>query len=191
MCLNSSVVDKNDLMQAGLYGLMKGLKSFNPQKSKGSQKSTYLIHCIKREIMDEANKFYGPFRLPHAKKLKLNKFARYFTKHDPRDFIKSKLSLSDKEFDEFANLIKFGLKQTQIDNDEVFYVPEFYEQIDDLLKILTLSDYEIKIFKLKLEGHSFKEISKLHGFHVETVRKNYIKLILKLKKNIKERSDEL
>lgn len=186
MYTNSSVVDRNDLIQAGMLGLLNGLKSYNPIKSKGAKKETYILNCIRREMMDEANKFYGPFKIPHEKKLLLNKFIKLFNKKSSKKDIKKILELSDKEYGELLHLSKNNNVQ-QLDNLNLITLPSFTDDIDSILNSFHIKEYEKQLIKLRLDGHTYKYIGFVLGFHAETVKQQYNKLLNKIKSIINKR----
>lgn len=185
MYFNSSVISHEDLMQAGVIGLINGLRSYNPKKSKGSKKETYIISCIRREMMEEANKFYGVFKIPHPKKLTLNKFINMNDKNSSKEEIIKQLGLSEKEYGDLLML------STKGDSSELTEAVEddfkFDLSLETVLNELNLSDKEKELLTLKLDGHTYKYIGKRFGAHKETVRTQYLKLIKRIKEEFYDR----
>ncbi len=194
MYLESPVTDKEDLVQAGFIGMINGLASFSEEKSKikGAKKTTYVIQCIHNAILQEANKFFGATALPHNKRLKLNSFKKLMNQNKPKEDIKTLLSLSDDEYDEFNNLLQ--LKSvvnidtlSEKDNHSILHIDSFEEKIDDtIFKKAGLIDEDVQILKLKLSGLSYNEIATQYNISRETIRKRIHKALLMVKNSIKE-----
>lgn len=53
----SHIVDKEDIIQAGIIGMIKGLEKYDVKKANNSKKTSYISQCIKNNIYKEANKF--------------------------------------------------------------------------------------------------------------------------------------
>lgn len=184
---NSPVVDDSDLMQAGVIGLINGLRSYDPKKSKGSKKSTYILHCIKREMIEEANKFYGPFRLPNIKKLNLNKLTKLLEENKlSKKEIITTLGISNREYEELLKIAPH--KESSKISSEIVEKQNtpYVEPIEELLEVYELSDMEKNIVALRLNGYTYKFISQKFGLSEETIRQRHIKILSKIRGKIEE-----
>ena len=181
---NTNVIDRDDLVQSGLIGILNGLKTYDPKKARGFKKTTYILKCIRAEMMEEANKFYGPFRLPHEKKLSLNKLCKLLNKQYSKEDIKKSLSLSEKEYEEILSIIK---SCSSIQNIEECLLPAKTTKasIDDTINNLPLSKEEIELLKYRIDGYTYSEIASFMNSHKETVRNKFLKLLSKIKTSTK------
>jgi RNA polymerase sigma factor (sigma-70 family) len=192
MYLESSVCDKDDLIQAGLIGMMDGIRSFSEARSieLKVKKSSYVIGCIRNAMLEEANKFYGPLRLPHRKKLRLNAFKKLFNDNTSAEEIKTILRMSDIEYAEMLRLSKQSRNKTielsseLIDEDSDTY--EIMSIHDISLKHISLTDDERKILELRINnGLTYDAIGKIFGVKRETMRQRVLNIINKIKKGFK------
>lgn len=183
MYVNSPIIDKEDLMQAGMVGLINGLNGYDKKKSNGAKKSSYIIHCIRSEMMDEANKFFGVFRLPHAKKLKLNKF---FKQGMTKEKLIKDLSLSAKEYNELYNLVQISTINEITSNTDIEKIIDKKSNINDFQKLLVelnLTEKERTLLSLRGAGYTFNEIGNILGLDTSVARNQFFSLIKKIKKD--------
>lgn len=145
-----------DLIQEGMIGLFKGVRSFDG--SKGDLKA-YLTGCIKNQMTDAA-KTAG--RKKHSF---LNDYVSFTSLPDEDGENVSGNLLSNELNPEFL----FILKESDVD---------FYAEFADKLK----SD-ELEILKLYLEGNSYTEIAALTNKGVKYVD-NTLQKVKKLAKKI-------
>jgi len=191
MYMESSVCDKDDLVQAGMIGMNDGLEHFSEEKAKltNTKKSTYVIGCIRNAMLEEANKFYGPLRLPHRKKLRLNTFKKMLVAGCQPDEIKEVMSMGDTEFEDLSKLIMYSGRATlQVPmglEDRSSDMPD--ESSFDLFTSKNLTDDEQEILRLRiLEDMTFAEIGKVYGVKRETMRKRVLAILNKIKAEIKD-----
>ena len=187
MYLESSVSDKDDLIQAGTIGMINGLNSFNPGKAKqtGTKKTTYVIQCIRNAILQEANKFYGPLSLPHNKRLRLNAFKKLLNRGLEASEIKTLMKMSETEFSRLEDIAKIAdcvaVSHTLVDSSK----EELEEEILCILEDMELTDDERQLLKFKIEGMTYSQIAEHYGLSRETMRKRVHRLFDKIKSRIK------
>lgn len=188
MYLESSVSDKDDLIQAGTIGMINGLKTFSPERAKqtGTKKSTYVIQCIRNAILQEANRFYGPLSLPHNKRLRLNAFKKLQSRGVSANHIKTVMKMSDTEYDQLERIIRVGQIVPVADalpmEDENGMV--HHDQKSDLTSLLEeveLDDDEKQLLRFKLEGMTYSQIAEHYGLSRETMRKRVHKVLEKIR----------
>lgn len=182
MYVNSPIIDKEDLMQAGMVGLINGLNGYDKKKSNGAKKSSYIIRCIRSEMMDEANKFFGVFRLPHAKKLKLNKF---YKQGMTKDKLIKELSLSNKEYNELYNLVCISTinESTSMIDIEKIIDSKDGDNFQKLLSELNLTEKERNLLSLRGAGYTFNEIGNILGLDTSVARNQFVLLVKKIRKD--------
>lgn len=191
MYLESPVVDKDDLIQAGFLGMISGLESFSEEKAKksGTKKTTYVIRCIHNAILNEANKFYGITALPYNKRLKFNSFKKMYNQNKDKEEIKKNLSVSDKDIEEFISILKFKtisqIESVVEEDNKNFYTLDNLDDIFEpsVFKDYNLSDEDITILKFKLSGLTYTKIAEYYGVARETMRNRVHQIMEKIKNN--------
>lgn len=188
MYLESSVSDKDDLIQAGTIGMINGLNSFDPEKAKqtGTKKTTYVIQCIRNAILQEANKFYGPLSLPHNKRLRLNAFKKLLNRGLEASEIKTLMKMSDAEYERLEDIVKIAdcvaVTHTLVDATS----EQEKEDLLALLEDMELTDDERQLLRFKIEGMTYSQIAEHYGLSRETMRKRAHKLFDKIKSRINQ-----
>ena len=194
MYVESSVCDKDDLIQAGMIGMLDGLKHFNKDKAKQfkTKKSTYVIGCIRNAMLEEANRFFGPLRLPHRKRLRLNTFKRLLSAGHDKDFICEKMDMNDKEYEEMNKLALHGMKDTvslPFDLEDVTAdIPA--DIAYDIFSSFSLNDEEKRILDMRIfQQMSYSDIGKVFGVKRETMRKRYLAVLAKMREELKDKNE--
>jgi len=194
MYVESSVCDKDDLVQVGMMGMMDGLRYFNKQKSieLNTKKSTYVIGCIRNAMLEEANKFYGPLRLPHRKKLRLNTFKKMVDSGTDKTDICSKMKMSDNEFSDMSRLARQSRKDTillpidleDIKNTEPEDIP------GDVFSGKNLTNDEKRILDMRIfQNMTYAEVGKSFGVKRETMRKRVLSIFSKIREELKDKDE--
>jgi RNA polymerase sigma factor (sigma-70 family) len=195
MYMESSVCDKDDLVQAGMIGLIDGLEHYNEEKAQTfkTKKSTYIIGCIRNAMLEEANKFYGPLRLPHRKKLRLNAFKRMIASGATDSDIKTSMDMGDNEFDDLKRLAGHSRRDTvQIPHDLAdINAMEPSETSCDFLSSKSLTEEEQNIIYMRLiQNMTYSEIGSVYGVKRETMRKRVLAILSKLRQDFKNKENE-
>jgi len=179
MYYSNNVIDTDDLIQAGFIGLLSGIRSF--KRGKGTKKSTYVIWCIRRAIMEEANKFYGPFKIPHAKKLLLNKFIKLVAKNATKAQIVKQLELSNNDYELFTNLlgkdITIEIPLTLVDS------VKYSDHLEDILSI-NLSNIDKQILGFRLNNYTYANIALITKLEESEVKSRYLKVLERIKESM-------
>lgn len=195
MYMESSVCDRDDLVQAGMIGMLDGLEHYNAEKAKSlkTKKSTYVIGCIRNAMLEEANKFYGPLRLPHRKKLRLNAFKRMISDGASKEEIQTAMDMGDNEYDDLQRLSGHSRRDTvQIPHDlEDISIPQPSETSSDFLSGKSLTEDEQNILYMRLiQNMTYSEIGAVYGVKRETMRKRVLAILNKLRQDFKNKEDE-
>lgn len=195
MYMESSVCDKDDLVQAGMIGMLDGLHHYDEEKAKSlkTKKSTYIIGCIRNAMLEEANKFYGPLRLPHRKKLRLNAFKRMIADGCSKQEIQTAMDMGDNEYDDLSRLSGHSRRDTvQIPHDlPDINAIEPSETSSDFLNSKSLTEEEQNILYMRLiQNMTYSEIGAVYGVKRETMRKRAKYILDKLKQEITSKENE-
>ena len=188
MYLESTVSDKDDLIQAGTIGMINGLKTFSPERAKaaGTKKTTYVIQCIRNAILQEANRFYGPLSLPHNKRLRLNAFKKLQSRGVSKRDIKTAMKMSDAEYSQLEAIIRVGQivpvpEALPSDDDQTMVTHDKHSDLASLLEEVQLDDEEKQLLRFKLEGMTYSQIAEHYGLSRETMRKRVHKVLEKIR----------
>lgn len=197
MFVESSVCDKDDLEQAGVIGMIHGLNSYNPDKAKKTKtkKTTYVIQCIRNQILQEANKFLGGVSVPYNRRLKLNKLRKLLSENNSKADVIRIMKITEKEFNtliQIANTFKIWYDSTihtammPAHDDFEERINEEYEraELNTVIESSCLNEQERQIVKLKLDGLTFQQMAEHFSLCRETIRKKWHAILDKLKKNV-------
>ena len=156
-CKNSGV-EINDLVQEGMLGLSKALEQYKDNKDASFY--TFAKTCIERKIIKAA-------------------IAARRQKHKILND-----SLSIESTDEEGNNICEYLLSDDKSNPETMLLN--IEREKDILNKAShiLTDFEIQVFELKINGFNYKEISEVLDRDVKAIDNALQRIKTKLKKNI-------
>jgi len=154
-------LEVNDLIQEGMLGLNKAITSFSEEKNVLFY--TYAVTCIKRAIITSI------IRANRQKNRPLNSSISFENNLD--------LTENDK------------LMYDNSYNPE--YIIEANESRDDLNKIAkkVLTDFELKVFDLRVNNFSYNEIAELLGKTNKSIDNAIQRIKLKLKKELNEKNN--
>lgn len=144
-------LDISDLYQEGLIGLINAIKTYNQNKEASFK--TYASVLIERQILDL---------------VKSNDRIKHKT-------LNSAISLDNFSLEEKQSLYNF----VEVDNNtpELKLINE--EEKEELKKILT--DFELKVYELKLDGKTNKEIANILDKKTRSIENTIQRIKLKIK----------
>ena len=153
-CKNSGV-EINDLVQEGMLGLSKALEQYKDNKDASFY--TFAKTCIERKMISAARR------------------QKHKILND---------SLSIESTDEEGNNICEYLLSDDKSNPETMLLN--IEREKDILNKAShiLTDFEIQVFELKINGFNYKEISEVLDRDVKAIDNALQRIKTKLKKNI-------
>lgn len=159
-CVINKGIDYNDLYQEGLIGLDSALENFKEQKN--IKFSTFAFTCIERKILS-------------AVKIASRK------KHS---VLNDSLSI-----DESINAgdITYGdvISSDDINVEEKLIIKERQEELDKRLN-LDLTSFEREVYKLRISGFSYDEISKKLNKTKKSIESSLARIKVKIKKIMEE-----
>ena len=154
--------EKEDIIQEGLIGLFKAIKSFNPEKQ--SSFKTFANLCVERQLQTA---------------------IKYSTrqKHMP---LNSYLSLNISAYDENEDtslLEVFETENTAEDPLDIVTKKEYYNFVEDRVEE-TLSDFEKQVLHRYTNGESYTQIAERLNAPVKSVDNAIQRIRKKAVKNI-------
>lgn len=157
-CKNNGI-DKNDLIQEGFLALDRAIHSFDEQK--GITFFSFAKTCIDRGIISFI------MRNINKKNQSIHNFISIDVLYEDENKLKLDKMLCDKSL-----------------NPEKIVIHK--DSIKDIIKEikLVLTDYEIRVFKLKILGFSIKEIANLLDTDVRKINNTLHRLRVKARKVI-------
>jgi RNA polymerase sigma factor (sigma-70 family) len=155
--LNSNILSRNDLEQAGVAALLAAIDSYDP--STGSF-NNYARVCIRNAMLAEANKCCGIFMIDPRVRTQVNQINKYRRDGLTDDEIMTKLGLTNKR--RFLSLTSLlDIEYTEA-NDQISEIDELnFNNTDELLKILQevgLNDKELCLVEYITTGCDKKYI---------------------------------
>lgn len=129
-------MDKSDLMQEGMIGLSQALVDF--KENENVKFSTFANLCIEREILSA---------LTSANRKK-------------HQILNQSLSLDYSQVDDENSLINFIYDKRNVSPEEHMITAEKKREILDIAE-RELTDFEKKVFDLKISGFEYREISEI------------------------------
>lgn len=154
--------EKEDIIQEGLIGLFKAIKSFNPEKQ--SSFKTFANLCIERQLQTAIK-------------------SSMRQKHMP---LNSYLSLNISAYDESEDtslLEVFETENTAEDPLDIVTKKEYYNFVEDRIEE-TLSDFEKQVLHRYTNGESYTQIAERLNAPVKSVDNAIQRIRKKTVKNI-------
>ena len=154
--------EKEDIIQEGLIGLFKAIKSFNPEKQ--SSFKTFANLCVERQLQTAIK-------------------SSTRQKHMP---LNSYLSLNISAYDENEDtslLEVFETENTAEDPLDIVTKKEYYNFVDDRVEE-TLSDFEKQVLHRYTNGESYTQIAERLNAPVKSVDNAIQRIRKKAVKNI-------
>ena len=154
--------EKEDIIQEGLIGLFKAIKSFNPEKQ--SSFKTFANLCIERQLQTAIK-------------------SSMRQKHMP---LNSYLSLNISAYDENEDtslLEVFETENTAEDPLDIVTKKEYYNFVEDRVEE-TLSDFEKQVLHRYTNGESYTQIAERLNAPVKSVDNAIQRIRKKAVKNI-------
>ena len=154
--------EKEDIIQEGLIGLFKAIKSFNPEKQ--SSFKTFANLCVERQLQTAIK-------------------SSTRQKHMP---LNSYLSLNISEYDENEDtslLEVFETENTAEDTLDIVTKKEYYNFVEDRVEE-TLSDFEKQVLHRYTNGESYTQIAERLNAPVKSVDNAIQRIRKKAVKNI-------
>lgn len=153
---NPSVVDTQDLQQAGALALFVALKSYDP--SLGSL-SSYIRKCIRNALLAEANSFNGVFTVDEKVRRNANAIVKMRAEGLSDDIIMTRLGIKTRAT--FLSMLEL-VESHSVGFDQVDVEIETSIEEDSIFKMLHeigLTERETKLVNLMTSNHSMDEIT--------------------------------
>jgi len=152
---NPSVVDTQDLQQAGALALIIALRSYDP--SLGSFRS-YIRKCIRNALLEQANSFNSVFTVDEKVRRQANAIIKMRAKGLSDDIIMTRLGIKTRAT--FLSLL--GLVESHsVDLDQVDVEVETSIEEESIFKMLDeigLDKQEVQFINLVTSNHSIDDI---------------------------------
>ena len=205
-------VDLNDLISAGVFGLMDAIEAFDMQR--GVKFETYCVPRIRGAMLDELRTMDWVPRLVRSKASKVEaarKQAEVELGHPPSDAdIAAKLLISPEEFDKMkaeasaVNLVSLNKKWYETDSYKDVREVDILEdskgedptngiQKRDLMKLVTKGlnrNERLIIILYYYEELTMKEIGNTLGLSESRVSQMHSSIVLRLKEQLGRRRPE-
>lgn len=155
-CKNTGL-EINDLIQEGMLGLNLAMTSFDESKKTGFY--TYAKKCIERKIISLV---VGARRLKHK-------------------FLNESLSLEINDEETKIYISEKNLEDNSYNPEEILVNSE---SVEELIKEVNkhLTDFEIQVFELKLNGFEYKEIAEILDKDTKSIDNALQRIKSKIKK---------
>ena len=179
-----SALDEDDLIQAGMMGLIKALSKYNP--GKGASFKTYAAFWVKEAMLEELEQNSFSIRLPRYKQQELQKIMRLKYKYaevqdEDRciDLIADELDLPAEKVEEYFSLSHRMQTPSSLDliSENEIACWEHFESMEDIFEkiemrklleeaLQTLTEREAAVLKMRYgwdgeETKTYKEIGEV------------------------------
>lgn len=152
---NPSVVDTQDLQQAGALALIVALRSYDP--SLGSFQS-YIRKCIHNALLEQANSFNNVFTVDEKVRRQANAIIKMRAEGLSDDTIRIRLGIKTRAT--FLSLSRL-VENHSVDLDQVEVEAETSIEEESIFRMLDeigLVDPEVKFINLVISNYSVDEI---------------------------------
>lgn len=152
---NSSVVDTQDLQQAGALAFITALRSYDP--SLGSFPS-YIRKCIRNALLEQANSFNSAFTVDEKVRRQANAIRRLRSEGLSDDVIMTRLGIKTRAT--FLSLLDL-VENHSVDLDQVEISSNSSIDEDGIFRMLEeigLTESETDFVNLVTSNHSMDEI---------------------------------
>lgn len=157
---NPSVVDTQDLQQAGALAVIAAFRSYDP--SLGSFQS-YIRKCIRNALLEQANSFSSVFTVDEKVRRQANAIVKMRAEGLSDDAIMTRLGVKTRAT--FLSLL--GLVESRsVDLDQVDVEAEATIEEKSVFKMLEeigLTESEVELVNLVISNHSIDGITKEMG----------------------------
>ncbi len=155
-CKNTGL-ELNDLIQEGMLGLNLAMNSFDEERDTSFY--TYAKMCIERKIITQ---IVASRRLKHK-------------------VLNDSLSLENTDENNIDYVFDKSLTDNSYNPEEIlFNIENEKDLIKDVSKILT--DFEVQVFELKINGFDYKEIAEILDKDIKAIDNALQRIKLKIKK---------
>jgi RNA polymerase sigma factor (sigma-70 family) len=152
---NPSVVDAQDLQQAGALALIVALRSYDP--SLGSFQS-YIRKCIRNALLEQANSFNSVFTVDEKVRRQANAIIKMRAEGLSDDTIRTRLGIKTRAtFLSLSRLVDnhpVDLDQVEVEAETSIEEESIFRMLDEI----GLVDPEVKFINLVIHNHSVDEI---------------------------------
>lgn len=153
--------DIEDLVQEGMIGLYKAIKSFSPQKD--TTFKTFAVLCIKRQIQTAIKRALSGKNKPLSQAVSFQSFSS--SQPENLEFLPEELVFENTPADRAID-------------------KENFEHLKKIIKE-NLSPLEFKVLKLYLQGFSYREISNTLGIKEKSIDNSLSRIKAKLREKLK------
>lgn len=154
---NPSVVDNQDLQQAGALALIVAFRSYDP--SLGSFQS-YIRKCIRNALLEQANSFNSVFTVDEKARRQANAIVKMRAEGLSDDAIMARLGVKTRAtFLSLLGLIE--IRSVDLDQVDVETIEE--QSIFKMLDEIGLMKTEVEFINLVINNHSIDDIIKEMG----------------------------
>ena len=151
---NPSVVDNQDLQQAGALALIVALRSYDP--SLGSFQS-YIRKCIRNALLEQANSFNSVFTVGEKVRRQANAIIKMRAEGLSDDVIMARLGVKTRAT--FLSLLGL-LESRSVDLDQVDIEAAEEQSVFKTLDEIGLMEFEVEFINLVINNCSIDEITK-------------------------------
>lgn len=152
---NSSVVDTQDLQQAGALAFITALRSYDP--SLGSFPS-YIRQCVRNALLEQANSFNGAFTVDEKVRRQANAIRRLRSEGLSDDVIMARLGIKTRAtFLSLLDLVEnhsVDLEQVEISSNSSIDEDGIFKMLEEI----GLTESEMEFVNLVTSNHSMDEI---------------------------------